>query len=246
MIQPAQHTDNPYDQFAPVYNSHWGQNSLHFLPVYQQHVFADLPQQSRILDLCCGSGQFADALTRRGFRVVGVDLSEELLGFAAQNAPGGTFLSGDIRRFRSESRFDAAVSVYDSLNHLLTFNDLNAAFETAYRCLKSNGVFAFDMNMEAKYRDSWRGEFAVSGSDEVYAIVSRANVTQRLATLVAFRKSNQSFDAEDGILFWQTWYSEVDIVRGLKTTGFDQIKAVSLNAPELNDPERMLFVCRKP
>lgn len=247
MSQTLPRADNPYDQFAAIYNSHWGQNSLHFLPIYQTQALADLPAGAQILDLCCGSGQFAEALTRRGYQVTGVDAADGLLGFARQNAPGATFLPADVRCFRTEARFDAAVCVYDSLNHLLTLDDLQAAFETVYRCLKPNGVFAFDMNMEAKYRDSWRGEFTVSGSDDVYELVARIDHPRRLATLAASRKPDLDFDGDDGgLLFRQTWYSEVEIVRSLKTTGFDKIRAVSLSAPNLNDPERMLFVCRKP
>jgi len=246
MLQPIQHATNPYDQFAPVYHSHWGKNSLQFLPIYLRQVLADLPKQSQILDMCCGSGQFAEALTRRGFRVVGVDSSDETLEFARENARGATFVSADVRSFRSETPFDAAVCVYDSLNQLLTFDDLMAVFETAYCCLKQNGVFAFDMNMETKYRESWRGGFTVSGSDDVDEMEARANHPRRLATLAALRKPSVNFARDDDqVLFHQTWYSEVEIVRGLKKTGFEKIKAVTVSAASLNDPEQMLFVCRK-
>jgi SAM-dependent methyltransferase len=246
MSQTLPRAGNSYDRFAAIYNSHWGQNSLHFLPVYQTQALIDLPAGSQILDLCCGSGQFAKALTRRGYRVTGVDSAGELLGFARQNAPEATFLRADVRCFRSETLFDAAICVYDSLNHLLTPDDLQAAFETVYRCLRMNGVFAFDMNMEAKYRDSWRSEFTVTGSDEVYELTARIDYGQRLAMLAASRVPNLNIDGDDGcMLFRQTWYSEVEIVRSLKTTGFGKIRAVSLSAPNLNDPERMLFVCRK-
>ena len=83
---------------------------------------------STILDVCCGTGQFVRKLRAGGFRVVGVDASYEMLRHAAANAPGCGFLCADIRSFCLSRKFDAAFSLYDSLNHLLTLDDLESAF----------------------------------------------------------------------------------------------------------------------
>jgi len=76
-------------------------------------AFADLPPGSRVFDAGCGPGLVAEAFLRAGHRVLGVDLSEEMIA-RAQARCGGF---GDRARFARQSihdpvegGFDAAVS----------------------------------------------------------------------------------------------------------------------------------------
>src|SRR3954452_15404881 len=68
----------------------------------------------RILDVGCGPGRHAHALGRRGFEVVGVDISERFVDLARAAAPAGaavTFDRADARALRFDSEFDAVVSL---------------------------------------------------------------------------------------------------------------------------------------
>jgi SAM-dependent methyltransferase len=69
---------------------------------------------ARILDVGCGPGRHAHALARRGFEVVGVDISERFVALARQNAPDGaavTFERADARTLEFDSEFDAVISL---------------------------------------------------------------------------------------------------------------------------------------
>ena len=69
---------------------------------------------ARILDVGCGPGRHAHALGRRGFEVVGVDISERFLAVARENTPPGArvaFERADARALRFESEFDAVISL---------------------------------------------------------------------------------------------------------------------------------------
>jgi SAM-dependent methyltransferase len=69
---------------------------------------------ARILDVGCGPGRHAHALGRRGFEVVGVDISQRFIALARENtAPGVrvTFERADARALRFESEFDAVISL---------------------------------------------------------------------------------------------------------------------------------------
>ena len=77
-----------YDRFAWLYDRHWGRDFTRWgLPVLDQLLLRDLPVGARLLDLCCGTGHLAQALTERGYRVTEVDASAAMLRFARQNAP---------------------------------------------------------------------------------------------------------------------------------------------------------------
>ena len=69
---------------------------------------------ARILDVGCGPGRHAVALARRGFEVVGVDISERFIALARQHTPDGvalTFERADARALAYNSEFDAVISL---------------------------------------------------------------------------------------------------------------------------------------
>ena len=69
---------------------------------------------ARILDVGCGPGRHAHALGRRGFEVVGVDISERFVALAREATPAGarvTFERADARSLGFDSEFDAVISL---------------------------------------------------------------------------------------------------------------------------------------
>jgi SAM-dependent methyltransferase len=69
---------------------------------------------ARILDVGCGPGRHAHELGRRGFEVVGVDISERFVSLAREGTPNGvavTFERADARALRFDSEFDAVLSL---------------------------------------------------------------------------------------------------------------------------------------
>jgi SAM-dependent methyltransferase len=69
---------------------------------------------ARILDVGCGPGRHAHTLGRRGFEVLGVDISERFVALARENIPRGsavTFERADARSLRFDSEFDAVISL---------------------------------------------------------------------------------------------------------------------------------------
>jgi len=65
----------------------------------------------KALDLCCGQGNVAEALTGRGCRVVGVDFSPVMLALAQRRVPNATFVEADAQRLPfDDGEFDVVVS----------------------------------------------------------------------------------------------------------------------------------------
>jgi ubiquinone/menaquinone biosynthesis C-methylase UbiE len=99
-----------YDPFAWIYNKHWGNTFLPVvLPILDNLVLTKLPENARILDLCCGTGQMARKLTALGYRVTGIDGSPEMLSYARENAPGVELLQADARSFQLPHKYHAVV-----------------------------------------------------------------------------------------------------------------------------------------
>jgi SAM-dependent methyltransferase len=91
-----------------------------------------------VLVSSCGSGKNVFNL-KREFAVTGLDISPAMLALAAELNPECEFVQGDMRDFSLEQRFDA-VLIDDGVSHLLSRDDLAAAFRAAYRHLRPGGV----------------------------------------------------------------------------------------------------------
>lgn len=114
------------------------------------------------LDLACGTGGFTRELRAAGLDVTGLDFSEEMLREARSRLPGVPFVQGDLRSFTLPERFSLVTCVFDSLNNLLTPEDLGAALGRARAHLRPGGLFAFDVNTRVGVRELWEGD-AIEG-----------------------------------------------------------------------------------
>lgn len=92
-----------------------------------------------LLDLGCGGGHI-DHTLKQYYRVTGVDMSQSMLSLARELNPKADYALGDMRSVRLGKRFDAVI-IADSIDYMLTEEDLRAAFVTAFEHLRAGGVF---------------------------------------------------------------------------------------------------------
>jgi len=104
-----------------------------------------LSSAESLLDLGCGTGRHALLLAERGYRVAGVDRSEEMLAAArSQPSPSATFHHGDIRTVRLGTGFDVVLSLFHVMSYQSSNEDLGAALATVRAHLRPGGIFIFD------------------------------------------------------------------------------------------------------
>ncbi len=101
-----------------------------------------------ILDLGCGTGGHALVLSKRGYQVVGVDISKEMLDIARRKAdkynPFLKFIESDIRSLNIQEKFDAVISMFAVMSYQITNEDILDVCRTAENHLAPKGVFLFD------------------------------------------------------------------------------------------------------
>lgn len=102
-----------------------------------------------MLELACGTGSILKQLEPH-YEVAGADLSSTMLELAARKVPGVRLFHEDMTRIRLDETFDVVLCVYDSINHLLRFEQWEAVFDRAAEHLESGGLFVFDVNTAAK------------------------------------------------------------------------------------------------
>lgn len=103
---------------------------------------------SSILDLGCGSGGHSVILSDRGYKIVGVDKSPHMIKRAKEKAKSKnldcTFLEHDIRYFKTNTKFDAVISMFAVASYQTENEDVISFFKTAFDHLRSGGLFTFD------------------------------------------------------------------------------------------------------
>ena len=250
MMTVNRYTD--YDRFARVYNQHWG-NTFTALGIQVMEILLlpHLPAKASILDLCCGTGQLAQVLAARGYHVTGLDGSEDMIRYARENAPDVEFTVGDARTFELPHAYHAVISTFDSLNHIMTLEDLTSVFNHVYTALREGGRFLFDLNMEEGYKITWDDNFGIVEDDHVCVVRTNYDQTERIARFeTTLFYLNEEWQRSD-ITLTQRCYSEVEVRSALMTAGFIDINAYAHTEEwvlgELTgDATRAFFICQKP
>lgn len=150
-LGPERREADSFGAVAPYYDylmrsvpyRHWGD--------YVDRLFLRCrAEPDLVLDLCCGTGRFGLELARKGYRMVGADLSEAMVRGAVVNAAQAhvdyPVLVADACALPFQDEFDAVVSVFDSLNNITHDGGLLEAFQSTARALKRGGWFVFDLN----------------------------------------------------------------------------------------------------
>jgi SAM-dependent methyltransferase len=113
-------------------------------------TYGDAPIRT-ILDMGCGTGNHAIPLAQRGYEVIGVDRSEDMLAHAQRKAAhlasgrGLDFHQGDIRSTNLDRHFDAALMMFAVLGYQLSNRDVLSALRTARLHLRPQGLLLFDV-----------------------------------------------------------------------------------------------------
>lgn len=150
-----------YSEFARVYdlfmdNIPYEEWCDYLVMLLKQHGVDD----GLVMELGCGTGNMTEALKRRGYDMIGIDNSEEMLAEAIEKSMESDsdtgekpvlYLCQDMREFELYGTVRAVVSVCDSMNYILEPEELLQVFQLVNNYLDPEGVFIFDLNTRYKY-----------------------------------------------------------------------------------------------
>jgi SAM-dependent methyltransferase len=102
-------------------------------------------QNSRALDLACGSGRHSRVLHRLGFNVTGLDLSKESIELAKAESPGGIrFVRADMRHFELSESYDLILNLFTSFGYFRKEEDNLNVLKKCLKHLNSGGFLIID------------------------------------------------------------------------------------------------------
>ncbi|QTM99892.1 methyltransferase domain-containing protein [Sediminibacillus dalangtanensis] len=209
----------------------------------------------KVADLGCGTGQITRRLANAGYRMTGIDNSEEMLAYAKRAAEETgqqiQWYHADITELSGFSQFDAAVSFCDVINYITDEQSLREAFANVNRILIPEGLFLFDVHSIEHIEHDMKGEtFAEIYDDISYVWLCQPGENQGevFHDLTFFiQEADQRYQRFDEQHHQRTFsinqYREL-----LRETGF-HVKGVYgdfSDEPLGESPaERIFFVCEK-
>ncbi|RKQ37848.1 class I SAM-dependent DNA methyltransferase [Oceanobacillus halophilus] len=209
----------------------------------------------RIVDLGCGTGEITVRLAGKGFQMIGVDNSSDMLTYAnnkaTENKQNITWLHQDIRELEGLSNLDAAISYCDVINYVTEEADLKEVFKRTFSSLKSGGLFLFDIHSLHQVENNYHNQTFADVLDDVSYIwfcTEGDEKGEMYHDLTFFVSDGQKYNRFDEIHHQRT-YSITFYSNLLLKAGFSNIKvyadfSVIDNNIEENS-ERIFFVAEK-
>lgn len=159
-----------YDEFAFAYDQALGLRFFESITKVLLRLLEKYPDSRKAhLDVGCGTGLACEFFARSGFRSIGLDGSLAMLGIARRRAPH--LVCSDFRQMAVRGTFSRVTSLYDSLNHLLTWEDLTRTFQGIRAVMDADGLFFFDVNHPSIYPRIWGATEPFTSSDETHELI---------------------------------------------------------------------------
>jgi ubiquinone/menaquinone biosynthesis C-methylase UbiE len=180
----------------------------------------------KIIDVGCGTGTVTCALALKGYQVVGLDPSPEMLSAARFKADQlGLSVNWLQQRFvQLNLRADMIISTCDGINHILNLRELVHFFRRAFRCLNPGGCLIFDFNTEFKYRRLLAsGTFAweIPGLNVVWQ--NNYSTPYNRAVIMLYKRQAPDIYAKSTLEIVQRCYPLSSLVYYLRQSGFSKI-----------------------
>lgn len=208
---------------------------------------------SLVLDLGCGTGSICVEMSKRGYSMIGVDVSVDMLSCANDKAlkskSNVLFLNQDMRRLSLNKEVDVVLCLMDSVNYITDISDIKKVFSRIAEHLKPGGLFIFDINSQYKFENILNDNvFYDLGDDISYIWENRYDSIKQICEfdITFFTREGELYRKWEE-LHYERAYSEDDMKKLIINSGLKLLNIyedLTFEAPT-ETAERIFFVCQK-
>ncbi len=168
-----------------------------------------------LLDLACGTGTMSLLLADKGYDVIGVDASEDMLSVAQEkkmeNGKDIMFLCQRMEELDLFGTINGAVCTLDSINHITDEETVKKVFSKVSLFMEDKGLFVFDVNTPYKHREVLGDNTFIYDMDDVYCVWQNSTDKETLLTEVSLDIFERDTEEEEDVYYR---YSEEFSERG--------------------------------
>lgn len=214
-----------------------------------QYAERHLLKHGRVLDLACGTGTFSLMLAKRGYDVVGVDLSEDMLTMAEEKARKDRveieFILQDMRELQGFQELEGITIFCDGLNYLRQEKDVKQTFFLLAQALKTGGVLLFDVHSPYKIDHIFDHQLYGENNEPLSYMWFCEPAEESLSvqhTLTFFvEKETGLYERMDEEQYQRT-FEPKQYEQWLKDAGFDQIEITAeFGEKDVDDEDDRIF-----
>ncbi len=206
-----------------------------------------------VLELACGTGTLARALSLEGYEMICCDSSVEMLSIAREKCQDlpvpPVFICQDMRELDLYGTVRAAVCCLDSLNYLTDLDSLRDAVAGVSLFLEPGGVFLFDVKSKEMFRQM-AGQCSVYEDEDCYCAWQygydgRSGLAEHLVDLFLRQEDGSYLRRQE--VHYQRAYSRAQIQRVLEECGLvlEGIYQDLTPRRAAEEQGRLLFAARK-
>ena len=206
--------------------------------------FLKIKQSTVCWDLCCGKGRHSIYLNKKGFRVIGTDLSEQSICEANESANETLeFYQHDMRKLFRTNYFEVVFNLFTSFGYFEKREDDLHVFDSVQKALKSNGLFVFDY-LNSEYVKSRMVEWDSKTIDGITFNISKKIENNTIIKSIDFTDKGESFHFEERVKLFDKTYFE-DLAKECNLTILNTFGNYQLQEFDVNISPRLILVLQK-
>lgn len=207
----------------------------------------------KILEIACGTGNVTIPLAKKGYNILGLDISKDMLMIAKNKALEDNinilFIEQDMIDLEVEEKFDCILSMCDGINYIVDINDLRKVFQGVYNALDDGGVFIFDISSYYKIKNILgNNTFGENLEDICYLWENYFDEGSNTIEMdLTFFIQDGKYYKKEEEYHVQRAYEVEEIIKILNQLDFKDIKVYdgfTFDSPKDNS-ERIFFVAKK-
>lgn len=221
--------------------------TAYFAEIFNRHTKI---HPKNVIDLGCGTGRLTFTMAEKGYDMTGVDGSSEMLSVAySKKGPGILWINQDFTELDLFGTYNAAVSLLDCVNHLLTEEMVEKFLKRLQYFIEPGGLFVFDINSEYKFKNIYKDNVFYSVDDDFsYIWQNHYDDNTEICTMdmTFFQKVEDVYKRFESIN--KEKYYNIDFLREILKKSEFSVEALydDCSFEEPNEKsERIFFVCRR-
>lgn len=245
-----------YKSLAKVYDLFMEETPYEVWVSYIEEIFRKYELTPKlILELGCGTGNITTLMQNKGYDMIGVDISEDMLVEAKEKAQENSqnilFLNQDMRDFELYGTVDSCICICDSLNYVLEDKEVLQVFKLVNNYLNPNGLFIFDINTEYKFKYELADKtFSATEDNSAYIWENyyyEDDMLNEYYTNIFIKDDKKDIYRRYEEYHYQKAYTKENIIELIERSGLEFLHvydAFTFNEPKDNS-QRLIFVAKE-